>query len=79
MKTYMLCIEDSLSYTHLDKILKDQDVSLPDDVRTLSQQLDFQDFKDNQMNHRWDFTMQKAVEWKLPMNNFDLADLSWRP
>jgi len=79
MKKYMVCIEDAVSYTMLDEILVEKSVILPEEVLVQKEKLDFDTFKNKQMNHRWKFTMEKAVERKLPMNNFDLTDLTRRP
>jgi 2-hydroxy-3-keto-5-methylthiopentenyl-1-phosphate phosphatase len=79
MKEYMICIENSRSYEELANNLESWSLGLPEEVRILTQSLTFQEFKNDQMNHRWDYTMQKAVERSVPMADFDLTDLFWRP
>ncbi len=79
MKQYMICIENSRSYEELESSLISEDLILPQAALRMKEQLDFESFKNKQMNHWWDFTMKKAVERSVPMATFDLTDLSWRP
>lgn len=74
----MFMIYEANSYYELSVIEEKNVATVPDEIFALTKTMEFGEFKHQQMQYRWDYTMKKGIERKAPTAWYDTSKFTER-